>query len=135
MSIIVAVLLGCTGLAAAVVARIAFRLALSDAASRAVAWGAAGGAALATVIDVCTVADALQIADTTPSSSRGALVTVTIVIALVSAYAAYDLTGPKMAPAGGLADPGLSKSKRWASAATAFTSIFIVLALILPLLD
>ncbi|MFJ2007964.1 hypothetical protein [Streptomyces chartreusis] len=134
MSIIVAVLLGCTSLATAVVARIGFRLALGDGATRPVAWGAAGGAALATIFDVCTVADALQIADTTPSSARVALITVTIAIAFVFAYTAYDVTGPKMAPAGGMADPGLSKAGRWGAAATAFTSVFAVLALVMPLL-
>lgn len=134
MSAIVAVLLGCTALTSAVVARIAYRLATGDGASRAVSWGAAGGAALATIIDVCTVADALQIAHGAPPTTRTTLIVVTVFLALVVAYGAYDLTGPKPAPAGADADPGLSKAGRWGAAASGFTSIFIVLAVILPLM-
>ncbi|WP_316779555.1 hypothetical protein [Streptomyces sasae] len=134
MSVIVAVLLSCTALTSTVVARIAYRLAAGEGASRAVSWGAAGGAALATIIDVCTVADALKIAHGTPPTSRTALIVVTVVLALVMAFVSYDLTGPKPAPAGGVADPGLSKAGRWGAAASGFTSVFIVLALILPLL-
>ncbi|MEU5811195.1 hypothetical protein [Streptomyces sp. NPDC047718] len=134
MSVIIAVLLGCTTLTAAVIARIAYRLAAGSGASRAVSWGTAGGAGLATIIDVCTVADALQVAQGTPSASRTTLIVVTVFIALVVAFSAYDLTGPKPAPVGGVADPGLSKAGRWGAAASGFTSIFIVLALVLPLL-
>ncbi|MGW2691995.1 hypothetical protein ACWC3Y_09015 [Streptomyces sp. NPDC001296] len=134
MSIVVAVLLLCTALAAGVVARIAFRLAQTDGASRAVAWGAAGAATVATITDVCTIAGALDLAHGDPAPGRIALSVVTAAFALFLAFLAYDVTGPTVAPAGGTTAPGLSKPKRLASAATAFTSTFIVLALILPLL-
>jgi hypothetical protein len=134
VSIVVAVLLGCTALAAAVTARIAFRLALADGATHAIAWGSAGAAVLATITDVCTAAGALELANGHPTASRIALAVVTVAVALVFAYIAYDVTGPTVAPAGGTPAPGISKPKRLASAATAFTGTFVVLALILPLL-
>ncbi|MEU0390025.1 hypothetical protein [Streptomyces chartreusis] len=134
MSIVVAVLLGCTALAAAVTARIAFRIAVNDGASHALAWGAAGAAGLATITDVCTVASTLDLAHGDPTGPRIALSIITVALALGLAYAAYDLTGPTVAPAGGTPVPGLSRAKRLASAASAFTGTFVVLALILPLL-
>ncbi|MGW0647332.1 hypothetical protein ACWD4T_00765 [Streptomyces umbrinus] len=134
MSIIVAVLLICTALAAAVTARIAFRLAIKDGGNHAIAWGAAGGAALATIIDVCTVAAALDIAHGQPTGARTAVTIVTSAVALVLAYAAYDLTGSTVAPPGTTLANGLTRPKRLASAASAFTGTFMILALIMPLL-
>ncbi|MFI6658116.1 hypothetical protein ACIBL8_21635 [Streptomyces sp. NPDC050523] len=135
MSIVITVLLVCTGLTAGVIARIAFRLAQTDGASRAVAWGAAGAAAVATITDVCTIAGALDLAHGHPSAGRIALSVITVAIAFALAFFAYDVTRPTVAPAGGAPAPGLSKPKRLASAATAFTSTFVVLALILPLIN
>ncbi|MFD8668987.1 hypothetical protein ACFXAY_35060 [Streptomyces microflavus] len=134
MSIVVLVFLGCTGLAAAVAARVAFRLALSDGTTRARAWGAAGAAALATITDACTVGGTLELAHGHPTASRIALTVCTGAIALVLAYVAYDVTGPTVAPAGGAPTTGLSRPKRLAAAATTFTSTFIVHALVLALL-
>ncbi|MFC7261549.1 hypothetical protein [Streptomyces lutosisoli] len=134
MSIVVAVLLGCTALAAAVAARIAFRLAMSDGAARAIAWGAAGAAALATIVDVCTAAGTLELAHGNPSGPRIALTVITVAFAGFLAYVAYDVTGPAVAAAGTASTGGLSKPKRLASAASAFTSTFVVLALLTPLL-
>ncbi|MEV0936381.1 hypothetical protein ACIBMX_47035 [Streptomyces phaeochromogenes] len=134
MSLVVAVLLGCTALATAVCARIAFRLALNDGSSRAIAWCASGAAALALTTDVCTIAGALDLAHGHPTSGRIALTVITVAVAFVLAYLAYDVTGPNLAPAAGTPATGLSTPKRLASAATAFTSTFVVLALISPLL-
>lgn len=134
MSIVVIVLLACTVLAALVTARVAFRLAVGDGATHALAWGAAGAAAIATFTDVCIVAAALELADGTTSGPRVALTAVTIFVGLVLAYTAYDLTGPRVAPPGGTPTLGSSKAKRLASAASTFTGTFVILALILPLL-
>ncbi|MFJ2240931.1 hypothetical protein [Streptomyces sp. NPDC087859] len=134
MSIVVAVLLGCTVLAAAVAARIGFRTALSDGAPHALAWGVAGAAIIATFGDVCIAAAALDLADGATSGPRVALTAVTVFVAGVAAYIAYDVTGPRVSPAGGAPTPGSSKAKRLASAAGAFSGTFLILALVLPLL-
>jgi hypothetical protein len=134
VSIVVAVLLGCTALAAAVCARLAFRLAVTDSASRAKAWCAAGAATMALITNVCTVAATLELGHGHPRASRIGLTVVTAAFAFVLAFWAYDVTGPTLAPVSGAPAPGLSQPKRLASAATAFTSTFIVLALVLPLL-
>ncbi|WP_030682846.1 hypothetical protein [Streptomyces sp. NRRL B-1347] len=135
MSVVVAVLLGCTALASAVCARVAFRLALLDGAGRTGAWGAAGAAAMAVITDVCTVAATLELGDGHPRASRVAVTVVTVALALFLGFVAYDVTGPAPAPAAGPPAAALSRPKRLASAATAFTSTFIVLALVLPLLN
>ncbi|MCX5559521.1 hypothetical protein [Streptomyces sp. NBC_00038] len=134
MSIVVAVLLGCTALAAAVCARITFRLAVTDGASRAKAWCAAGAATMALITDVSTVAASLELGNGHPRAPRIAITVVTVTFAFVLAYVAYDVTGPRLAPTPQALGQGLSRPKRLASAATAFTSTFIVLALVLPLL-
>ncbi|WP_331736823.1 hypothetical protein OG426_55450 (plasmid) [Streptomyces canus] len=134
MSIVVAVLLGVTALGAGVAARIAFRLAVNDGVNRPKAWGAAGAAVMAMITNVCTVAATLELGDGHPRASRIAITIVTAALALFLGYVAYDVTGPTVAPAGGTPIPGLSRPKRFASAATAFTSTFVVLALILPLI-
>jgi hypothetical protein len=135
VSDVVPLFLGCTALATGVTARIAFRLALSDGATRARAWAASGGTALATAFDVCTVANALDLAHGTPAGARTALAVATTAVALALAYAAYDLTGPAVAPAGATPSPGLTRPRRLAAATSAFTGVFALLALILPLLD
>ncbi|MFF7764234.1 hypothetical protein [Streptomyces griseorubiginosus] len=89
---------------------------------------------MAMITDVCTVAATLELGGGHPRSSRIAITIVTAALALFLGYLAYDVTGPTVAPAGGTPAPGLTRPKRLASAATAFTSTFVVLALILPLL-
>ncbi|GAA2523397.1 hypothetical protein [Streptomyces longisporus] len=126
-----AVFLGITALGAAVIARVAFRLALSDGTTRARAWAAAGTAALAAIADPCIVGATLEFG---PSGSRVILSVLTGAIGVALAYVGYDVTGPTVAPAGGVASPGLSRPKRLAAAAACFSSAFAVLALILPFL-
>lgn len=46
----------------------------------------------------------------------------------------YDVTGPAVAPAGATVTAGLTKPKRLASAASAFTGTFVILAVLTPLL-
>ncbi|WP_329144863.1 hypothetical protein OIU91_09885 [Streptomyces sp. NBC_01456] len=134
MSNVIQLFLGCTALAVSITARIAFRLALSDGATRPQAWATAGATALATAFNVCTVANALNLAHGTPAGTRTALTVGTTAVALALAYVAYDLTGPAAAPAGTTPLPGLARPRRLAAAASAFTGAFATLALILPLL-
>ncbi|MEV7416542.1 hypothetical protein [Streptomyces sp. NPDC089919] len=134
MSVVVAVLLGCTALAAAVGARIAFRLARTTGSTPAMAWGSAGATAVATIANVCTIAGTLDLGHGQPTGGRIAISVVTLAVALGLAYLAYDVTGPSIPATGGTPAPGLSRPKRFASAAATFTGTFVILALILPLL-
>lgn len=134
MWIVLAVLLVCTTIVAAVAARLAFRMARTDGATPGAAWGIAGGAAVTTVADVCTVASALDL----PGGEAGGLriggTIIWVVMAAAVAFLSYDLTGPAVpAPASG-PGCGLSRPKRWASAAGGFTGTLIVLNAVLPLL-
>lgn len=134
MSIVVGVVLGCTALASIVAARVAFRLALADGATRALAWGAAGTAVIGTITVVCTEASLLDLAHGVPSGPRVAAAVVAVVVAAFFGYVAYDVTGPTPAPAGGVPAPGLSQPKRKAFAAAAVTGTYVIIAVVLPLL-
>ncbi|MFF5303462.1 hypothetical protein ACFY5F_29300 [Streptomyces sp. NPDC013161] len=134
MSIVVPVLLTCTAVAAAIAARISFRLAYAEGASRGVAWAVAGGTVGATIVDVCTVASALGLPHGSPSSVRLGVTIIWVVLALGVAYVAYDVTGPAIpAPAAGPTG-GLSRAKRWGTAAGGFTGTIVVLNAILQLI-
>lgn len=132
--IVIIALLGCTAVAAAVAARIAFRLALDDGASVPIAWGAAGAAIVATNVDVCTIAAVLDVAHGQPDAPRIVATVASVVVALAAAFFGYDVTGPTAAPAGAIVATGLSRPKRLAAAASAFTGTFVILAALTPLL-
>lgn len=135
MSIVVGIVLGCTALASIVAARVAFRLALADGATRALAWGAAGSAVIGTVTVVCTEVGILDPAHGVPRGPRVAAAIVAAVVAAFCGYVAYDVTGPAPAPAGSVPPPGLSQPKRKAFAAAAVTGTYVVIALVQPLLS
>lgn len=134
MSIAVAVLLGCTAPATLVCAHIAFRFAINDGVPRPSAWGAAGGAALAVITDVCLVGQTLDLRAGHSSPSRIAITVITAVLALFFGYVAYEVTGQTTVPAGTPPAPTPSKTKRLAYAAATFTGTFVAHALIVPLL-